>query len=194
MYNFSFRRIYKCYSFIWFLNICNNFHFLQCLRFFLGATILRWRRTSGAVAQDAATPLSLVQTFRPFSTGGSCCPYLSKSILYHQIKHHPFNHCHVSQYSMKSGKPMLPEDPLDSSSDWVCKETGEMKKTFQLWNLAYLRYYMLSSNVTYDFKTGMRRNAMEVKTQLSKIGQELEIMMNKVISLKAFQLILNLNT
>merc|ERR1711974_532732 len=48
-----------------------------------------------------------------------------------------------------SGKPMLPEDPLDSSSDWVCKETG------------------------------MRRNAMEVKTQLSKIGQELEIMMNK---------------
>ena len=53
---------------------------------------------------------------------------------------------------------------------------------------------MFSSNVTYDFKTGMRRNAMEVKTQLSKIGQELEIMMNKVISLKAFQLILNLNT
>ena len=40
----------------------------------------------------------------------------------------------------------------------------------------------------------MRRNAMEVKTQLSKIGQELEIMMNKVISLKAFQFILNLNT
>merc|ERR1712083_827961 len=55
---------------------------------------------------------------------------------------------------------MLPEDPLDSSSDWVCKETG------------------------------MRRNAMEVKTQLSKIGQELEIMMHKVISLKAFQFIL----
>ena len=53
---------------------------------------------------------------------------------------------------------------------------------------------MLSSNVTYDFKTGMRRNAMEVKTQLSKIGQELEIMMNKVVSLKAFQFILNLNT
>jgi len=48
-----------------------------------------------------------------------------------------------------SGKPMLPEDPLDSSSDWVCKETG------------------------------MRRNAMEVKQQLSKIGQELEIMINK---------------
>merc|ERR1719483_41333 len=44
---------------------------------------------------------------------------------------------------------MLPEDPLDSSSDWVCKETG------------------------------MRRNAMEVKTQLSEIGQELEMMMNK---------------
>ena len=37
----------------------------------------------------------------------------------------------------------------------------------------------LSQNVTF-VETGMRRNAMEVKTQLSKIGQELEIMMNKV--------------
>ena len=82
---------------------------------------------------------------------------------------------------------------------WTHRLTGFARrqvrwKTFELWNLAYLRYYMLSSNVTYDFKTGMRRNAMEVKTQLSKIGQELEIMMNKVISLKAFQFILNLNT
>jgi hypothetical protein len=49
-----------------------------------------------------------------------------------------------------SGKPMLPEDPLDSTSDWVCKETG------------------------------MRRSAMEVKLQLSKIGQELEMVQTKV--------------
>jgi len=48
-----------------------------------------------------------------------------------------------------SGKPMLPEDPLDAESDWVCKETG------------------------------MRRNAMEVKLQLSTIGQELEAVSNK---------------
>ena len=85
---------------------------------------------------------------------------------------------------------MLPEDPLDSSSDWVCKETGEMK------NFSTLKSYI--SQILYGGikcnKTGMRRNAMEVKTQLSKIGQELEIMMNKVISLKAFQFILNLNT
>ena len=36
----------------------------------------------------------------------------------------------VIDKSIDSGKPMLPEDPLDSSSDWVCKETGEMLKLF----------------------------------------------------------------
>jgi len=48
-----------------------------------------------------------------------------------------------------NGKPMMPEDPLDSNSEWVCKETG------------------------------VRRNAMEIKLQLSKIGQELETLTAK---------------
>jgi len=48
-----------------------------------------------------------------------------------------------------SGKPMMPENPLDPDSDWVCKETG------------------------------MKRKALEVKLQLSQIGQELEMVNNK---------------
>ena len=43
------------------------------------------------------------------------------------------------------GHPMLPEDPLNTDSDWVCE------------------------------KTGMRRTADDVKEELSKIGIELEV-------------------
>ena len=40
---------------------------------------------------------------------------------------------------------MLPEDPLNTDSDWVCE------------------------------KTGMKRSAEDVKEELSKIGLELEV-------------------
>lgn len=50
---------------------------------------------------------------------------------------------------LDSGHPMLPADPLDSESDWVCE------------------------------KTGMRKTADEVKLMLSKIGQELEEVTSK---------------
>ena len=43
------------------------------------------------------------------------------------------------------GHPMLPEDPLNTDSDWVCE------------------------------KTGMKRSAEDVKEELSKIGLELEV-------------------
>ena len=43
------------------------------------------------------------------------------------------------------GHPMLPTDPLNTDSDWVCE------------------------------KTGMRRTADDVKDELSKIGIELEV-------------------
>jgi len=45
---------------------------------------------------------------------------------------------------LSDGHPMLPQDPLDSESDWVCEVTG------------------------------VKKNAMEVKVELTKIGQELE--------------------
>ena len=46
---------------------------------------------------------------------------------------------------LDDGQPMLPEDPLNTDSDWVCE------------------------------KTGMRRKADEVKEELSQIGLELEV-------------------
>jgi len=50
---------------------------------------------------------------------------------------------------LQDGHPMLPEDPLDADSDWVCQETG------------------------------VRKTATEVKVELSKIGTELEQCTNK---------------
>ena len=29
---------------------------------------------------------------------------------------------------LDDGHPMLPEDPLNAESDWVCKETGKVTK------------------------------------------------------------------
>lgn len=50
---------------------------------------------------------------------------------------------------LDNGHPMLPKDPLDADSDWVSEETG------------------------------MTRSAYDVKVQLSKLGQELEIIHSK---------------
>jgi hypothetical protein len=50
---------------------------------------------------------------------------------------------------LDDGHPMLPEDPLNADSDWVCKETGA------------------------------RKNAYDVKVELSVIGKEIELLMEK---------------
>jgi len=48
-----------------------------------------------------------------------------------------------------NGHPMYPEDPLNAESDWVCKETG------------------------------LRKSAYDVKMELSELGKEIEILMEK---------------
>jgi len=50
---------------------------------------------------------------------------------------------------LDDGHPMLPEDPLNADSDWVCKETGK------------------------------RKTAYDVKIELSVIGKEIEALMEK---------------
>jgi len=50
---------------------------------------------------------------------------------------------------LSDGHPMLPSNPLDSDSDWVCE------------------------------KTGIKKSAMDIKLELTKIGQELEQITNK---------------
>ncbi|XP_023326738.1 protein msta [Eurytemora carolleeae] len=52
---------------------------------------------------------------------------------------------------LDNGHPMLPEDPLNSESDWICEKTGKVK------------------------------TAQEVKIELTKIGQELEMIQTKGI-------------